>query len=81
MDGQTKGGNFKMKNLESTMAGTVFTVNVAVGEEVSAGQVVIVLESMKMEIPVEVEVAGKVATINAQVGDFVNEGDVLVTFE
>ena len=30
----TKGGSFKMKNLESTMAGTVFTVNVAVGEEV-----------------------------------------------
>ncbi|TQR17827.1 acetyl-CoA carboxylase biotin carboxyl carrier protein subunit [Psychrobacillus vulpis] len=70
-----------MKNLESTMAGTVFTVNVEVGEEVSSGQVVLVLESMKMEIPVEAEVAGKVATINAQVGDFVNEGDVLITFE
>ncbi len=81
MDATTKGGNIKMKNLESTMAGTVFTVNVAVGEEVSAGQVVLVLESMKMEIPIEAEVVGKVATINAQVGDFVNEGDVLVTFE
>ncbi len=81
MDAKPKGGNIKMKKLESTMAGTVFTVNVAVGEEVSAGQVVMVLESMKMEIPVEAEVAGKVAEINAQVGDFVNEGDVLVTFE
>ncbi|ALC86156.1 MULTISPECIES: acetyl-CoA carboxylase biotin carboxyl carrier protein subunit [Bacillaceae] len=70
-----------MKNLESTMAGTVFTVNVEVGEEVSAGQVVMVLESMKMEIPIEAEVAGKVASINAKEGDFVNEGDVLVTFE
>ena len=81
MDGQTKGGNFKMNNLESTMAGTVFTVNVAVGEEVEAGQVVMVLESMKMEIPVEADTSGKVSEIKAQVGDFVNEGDVLVTFE
>lgn len=68
-----------MTNLKSTMAGTVFTVNVAVGEEVSVGQVVMVLESMKMEIPVEAETAGKVATINVNVGDFVNEHDVLVT--
>lgn len=70
-----------MKQLQSTMAGTVFTVNVKEGEEVAVGQTVMVLESMKMEIPVEAEVAGKVATINSQVGDFVNEGDVLVTFE
>lgn len=70
-----------MKNLESTMAGTVFTVNVAIGEEVATGQVVMVLESMKMEIPIEAETAGKIATINANEGDFVNEGDVLVTFE
>lgn len=70
-----------MKNLESTMAGTVFTVNVAIGEEVAVGQVVMVLESMKMEIPIEAETAGKIATINANEGDFVNEGDVLVTFE
>jgi len=70
-----------MKSLESTMAGTVFTVNVVVGEEVAVGQVVFVLESMKMEIPVEAEVAGKVATIIAGEGDFVNEGDVLLTFE
>ena len=68
-----------MTQLKSTMAGTVFTVNVAVGEEVAAGQVVMVLESMKMEIPVEAETAGKVAAINANVGDFVNENDVLVT--
>lgn len=70
-----------MKQLQSTMAGTVFTVNVKEGEEVTVGQTVMVLESMKMEIPVEAEFAGKVATINSQVGDFVNEGDVLVTFE
>jgi acetyl-CoA carboxylase biotin carboxyl carrier protein len=70
-----------MTKIQSTMAGTVFNIVVKEGEEVSAGQTVMILESMKMEIPVEAEIAGKVAQINAQVGDFVNEGDVLVTFE
>lgn len=68
-----------MRQLKSTMAGTVFTVNVTVGEEVAVGQVVLVLESMKMEIPIEAEFAGKVSAINVQEGDFVNEHDVLVT--
>jgi len=70
-----------MTKIQSTMAGTVFNIVVKEGEEVTAGQTVMILESMKMEIPVEAETAGKVAEINAQVGDFVNEGDVLVTFE
>lgn len=70
-----------MTQIKSSMAGTVFTVNVAVGEEIKAGQVVLVLESMKMEIPIEAEVGGRVSSINAQVGDFVNENDVLVVLE
>jgi acetyl-CoA carboxylase biotin carboxyl carrier protein len=70
-----------MKQVHSTMAGTVFNIIVKEGEEVTAGQTVMILESMKMEIPVEAEMAGKVAKIDAQIGDFVNEGDVLVTFE
>lgn len=70
-----------MTQLKSTMAGSVFKVNVSVGETVEAGQVVLVLESMKMEIPVEAEAAGEVAEINANEGDFVNEGDLLVTLK
>ncbi len=70
-----------MTQVKSTMAGTVFTVNVAVGEEVTAGQVIIVLESMKMEIPIEAETAGKITAINTEVGNFVNEEDVLATIE
>lgn len=70
-----------MTQLKSTMAGTVFSVNVSEGEEVTVGQVVMVLESMKMEIPIEAEAEGKVTAINAQVGDFVNEEDVLLTLE
>lgn len=68
-----------MTKLTATMAGTVFTVNVTVGEEIAVGQVIMVLESMKMEIPVEAETAGTVSTIHVNVGDFVNEHDVLVT--
>ncbi|MFA1641472.1 biotin/lipoyl-containing protein [Chryseomicrobium imtechense] len=70
-----------MKTLLSTMAGTVFTVNKAVGEEVVTGDVVLVLESMKMEIPVESEQSGKITQVHVNEGDFVNEGDTLVTFE
>ncbi|MCG7342771.1 biotin/lipoyl-binding carrier protein [Sporosarcina sp. ACRSL] len=70
-----------MTQVKAAMAGTVFTVNVAVGDEVRVGQTIIVLESMKMEIPVETEVSGNVASINVQVGDFVNEEDVLAVIE
>jgi acetyl-CoA carboxylase biotin carboxyl carrier protein len=39
------------------------------------------LESMKMEIPVEAEVEGKISEVKVNVGDFVNEGDVLLIVE
>ena len=64
-----------MKEITSTMAGTVLNVLVNNGE-VSVGQTVIMLESMKMEIPVEAEANGKVAEVKVNIGDFVNEGDV-----
>lgn len=70
-----------MTQVKSTMAGTVFTINVSLEEEVTAGQVVLVLESMKMEIPIEAETGGKVKTIKVAEGDFVNENDVLVELE
>ncbi|URM31812.1 acetyl-CoA carboxylase biotin carboxyl carrier protein subunit [Cytobacillus firmus] len=70
-----------MKEITSSMAGTVLNVLVEAGQEVSAGQEVLMLESMKMEIPVESETAGKVAEVKVSIGDFVNEGDVLVVFE
>lgn len=70
-----------MTQLKSTMAGSVFKVNINVGDQVEAGQVLLILESMKMEIPVEAEAAGEVAEVNANEGDFVNEGDVLVTLK
>ncbi|MBT2581846.1 acetyl-CoA carboxylase biotin carboxyl carrier protein subunit [Planococcus sp. ISL-109] len=68
-----------MKQLTATMAGTVLNIRVSQGESVSAGQMVMTLESMKMEIPVEAEFSGQVEKVNVEVGSFVNEGDTLVT--
>ncbi|WP_096154739.1 MULTISPECIES: biotin/lipoyl-containing protein [Bacillus] len=70
-----------MKKIEAAMAGTILNVLVQQGEEVSAGQTVMVLESMKMEIPVEASVEGKVASVTVSIGDFVNEGDTLLELE
>ncbi|WP_335870509.1 biotin/lipoyl-containing protein [Bacillus sp. 2205SS5-2] len=66
-----------MKEITATMAGTVLEVNVTSGEEVSFGQEVLKIESMKMEIPIESTLGGKVEEIKVNIGDFVNEGDVL----
>lgn len=68
-----------MKELKASMAGTVLNVLVSEGDAVSAGQAIITIESMKMEIPVEAEFGGSVEKINVEVGGFVNEGDTLVT--
>lgn len=69
-----------MKEVKASMAGTVLNILVAEGETVSAGQAILTLESMKMEIPVEAEAGGKVEKIHVEIGDFVNEEDTLITF-
>ncbi|AXH98613.1 acetyl-CoA carboxylase biotin carboxyl carrier protein subunit [Sporosarcina sp. PTS2304] len=70
-----------MQEVKAPMAGTIFSVDVKVGDSVTKGQVVVILESMKMEIPLEAEVDGTIAAINGQEGDFVNEEDVVVTIQ
>ena len=56
----------------------VMTIEVEVGAQVAADDAVVILESMKMEIPVLAEVAGVVSDILVSVGDVVNDGDPLV---
>ncbi len=70
-----------MKEITANMAGNVWKILVNVGDEVKSEQEVIILESMKMEIPIESEGDGKINEIKIKEGDFVNEGDVLITFE
>lgn len=67
--------------IKATMAGTVFQILVAEGDAVEKGQTVVLLESMKMEIPIEAEMSGKVKEILVAEGDFVNEGDALLNLE
>lgn len=67
--------------VRSNMAGTVWKVLVKPGETVEAGQDVLILESMKMEIPITAESAGTVKSVTVKEGDFVNDGDLVVEFE
>jgi acetyl-CoA carboxylase biotin carboxyl carrier protein len=60
------------------ITGTVWKVEVSVGQKVAAGDVLVILESMKMEMPVEAPDAGTVKEIRCQPSQPVNEGDVLV---
>ncbi|GLH62442.1 MULTISPECIES: acetyl-CoA carboxylase biotin carboxyl carrier protein subunit [Bacillaceae] len=70
-----------MSQVVASMAGSVWKIVVSVGDKVEEGQDVIILESMKMEIPVAAESSGVVKQIHVQEGDFVNEGDVLLELE
>lgn len=70
-----------MTNIVASMAGSVWKVLVGEGEEVKEGQDVVILESMKMEIPIEAETTGVVKKIHIKEGDFVNDDDVLIEVE
>tara|TARA_R110000772_G_scaffold182750_1_gene294040 strand:+ start:53457 stop:55316 length:1860 start_codon:yes stop_codon:yes gene_type:complete len=61
------------------LAGNIFKVNVQVGDAVSAGQVIVLLEAMKMETEVRAPQDGKVASVEVKAGDVVAVGDTLIT--
>jgi acetyl-CoA carboxylase biotin carboxyl carrier protein len=68
-------------NVEAHITGTVWKIEVAVGDKIEEGDTVAILESMKMEMPVEAEDEGTVKEILVEEGQAVNEGDPLVTLE
>jgi acetyl-CoA carboxylase biotin carboxyl carrier protein len=68
-------------NVEAHITGTVWKIEVDVGDTVEEGDTVVVLESMKMEMPVEAEDEGTVAEIRCAEGQAVSEGDTLVVLE
>lgn len=70
-----------MKVVAANMAGTVIQVLVQPGDHVTAGQDVVVMESMKMEVPIASEQDGRVTAVKVNVGDFVNEGDSVLELE
>jgi acetyl-CoA carboxylase biotin carboxyl carrier protein len=65
--------------VHAEMVASVHSVAVAVGDSAEAGTILVVLESMKMEIPVLAEKAGTVVEILVAAGDVVQEGDPLVS--
>ena len=67
--------------IEAHITGTVWKIEVAVGDAVAEGDSVVILESMKMEMPVEAEDDGTVAQILVEEGQSVQEGDPLVVLE
>jgi len=70
-----------MEELKASMAGSVWKIVAGAGETVEEGQDVVILESMKMEIPIAAESAGTVKELKVAEGDFVNEGDVIAVIE
>lgn len=67
-----------MTIVKASMAGTVWKILVKEGEQVTAGEDVVILESMKMEIPIAAEEAGTVKRIIAAEGDFIDVENDLV---
>lgn len=66
------------KLVKAHITGTVWKIEVKVGDEVTEGTVVAILESMKMEMPVEAEEEGTVTAILIKEGQAVKEGEPLV---
>jgi acetyl-CoA carboxylase biotin carboxyl carrier protein len=69
------------EEIKAHITGIVFQITAKPGERVAAGDPVIVLESMKMEIPVEAPRAGAVAEIRVAEGQTVQEGDTVAVLE
>ena len=71
----------KTADVVAEMVANVLSVSVAPGDRVDVGDAVVLLESMKMEIPVLTEHAGTVTAVKVGGGDVVQEGDVLLTID
>ncbi|MGG1675346.1 acetyl-CoA carboxylase biotin carboxyl carrier protein subunit [Neobacillus sp. NRS-1170] len=70
-----------MGHISSYMAGNVFKVLVKTGDIVESGDDVVILESMKMEIPITVESKSVIKDVKVREGEFVNEGDIIIELE
>jgi len=76
---ETSSGN--SESVAAPLAGNVFKVPVKVGQQVAEGDVLVILEAMKMETDIRAERAGKITAIQVSEGDSVSVGDPLVSME
>ena len=70
-----------MSEVEAHITGTVWKIEVAVGDQIAEGDTVVILESMKMEMPIEAPAGGKVAQVLVKEGQSVAEGQVVVVLD
>ena len=70
-----------MTDIEAHITGTVWKIECEVGDTIEEGDTVAILESMKMEMPVEAEDEGTVKEIVVSEGQAVSEGDTLIVLE
>ena len=70
-----------MPDIEAHITGTVWKIECEIGQQISEGDTLVILESMKMEMPVEAEDGGIVREIRCEEGQSVSEGDTLVVLE
>ena len=67
--------------ISAELVATIGSVAVAVGDRVGPADTLVILESMKMEIPVLAEVAGVIREVAVRAGDAIGEGDVIAVIE
>ena len=74
-------GNSLAIEIEAQITGNVWKIEKAVGDRVEEEDVILIIESMKMEIPVEAPCAGRIREIRTAEGASIEEGDVLVVLD
>ncbi|MEI7554868.1 biotin/lipoyl-containing protein [Candidatus Chlorohelix sp.] len=70
-----------MTEVKAPISGTVWQIPAVIGQAVEEEEDLIILESMKMEIPVSAPLSGTVREIRVEAGNFVNQGDILIVLE
>ncbi len=70
-----------MKHVVSSMAGVIIEFLVQPGEQINVDQDVVLMESMKMQFPIQSTVTGTVKSFKVNAGDFVDDGDILLEVE
>lgn len=79
--GISSGGTKKLKEIKAPMPGLVLNVLVSEGQEVSEGDVIVILEAMKMENVIKSSTGARVKSIRVNKGDTIDKGGIMVTFD
>jgi acetyl-CoA carboxylase biotin carboxyl carrier protein len=81
MGGSESGRSTMATEVEAQIAGNVWKIEKSVGDHVDPEEVILIIESMKMEIPVEAPCAGRLAELRVAEGDSIEEGAVLAVID